>query len=177
MILGGSDTTSMTLSWILSLVLNNSEVLSKAKNELDQLVGDERKVGDSDILNLVYLRAIVKESMRLFQGVPLSREVKEDCNIGGFSVKAGARVLVNVWKVQQDPSVWFAPSEFRLERFVTNNLGMDVRGQQFELLPFGLVDGCVQGSRSRFKSFIWHLHVSFIASIWQFQRMLKPTGP
>ncbi|KAF9600195.1 hypothetical protein IFM89_005019 [Coptis chinensis] len=138
MILGGSDTTSVALTWVLSLLLNNRDILEKAQDELDQHVGKERKVDDSDINNLVYLGAIVKESMRLYQVGPLiEREATEDCNIGGFHVKKGSRLMVNIWKVQQDPTVWSDPSEFRPERFLSGNLGMDVKGQHFELIPFG----------------------------------------
>ncbi|KAF9600188.1 hypothetical protein IFM89_005012 [Coptis chinensis] len=137
-ILGGSDTTSVALTWVLSLLLNNRDILKKAQDELDQHVGKDRNVEDSDINNLVYLGAIVKESMRLYQVGPLiEREATHDCNIGGYHVKAGSRLLVNIWKVQQDPTLWSDPSEFRPERFLDGNSKMDVKGQHFELIPFG----------------------------------------
>ncbi|KAF9600417.1 hypothetical protein IFM89_009332 [Coptis chinensis] len=76
--------------------------------------------------------------MRLYQVGPLiEREATHDCNIGGYHVKAGSRLLVNIWKVQQDPTLWSDPSEFRPERFLDGNSKMDVKGQHFELIPFG----------------------------------------
>ncbi|KAF9589183.1 hypothetical protein IFM89_019692 [Coptis chinensis] len=138
MILGGSDTSSVILTWVLSLLLNHHDVLKKARDEIDQQVGNERTVDDLDLNNLVFLKAVVKEAMRLFQAGPLlEREATEDCTIGGFHVKAGTRILVNIWKVQLDPAVWSDPTEFRPERFLTTNSGIDVKGQHFELIPFG----------------------------------------
>ena len=43
--------------------------------------------------------------------------------------------MVNVWAIGRDPAVWDNPTEFRPERFLEKNI--DVKGQNFELLPFG----------------------------------------
>ena len=64
--LAGTDATTITLTWALSLLLNNYEVLRKAQQELDLQVGRERQVEESDVKNLVYLQAIIKETMRLY---------------------------------------------------------------------------------------------------------------
>ncbi|OMO74937.1 Cytochrome P450 [Corchorus olitorius] len=139
LILGGSDTTSATLAWAISLLLNNREMLKKAQEELDLHVGQERLVNESDIKNLVYLQAIIKETLRLYPAGPLlgPREAMDDCTIAGYHVPAGTRLVVNVWKIQRDPRVWPNPSAFQPERFLTSHVDVDVRGQQFELIPFG----------------------------------------
>nr|WNT44082.1 CYP82N10 [Corydalis yanhusuo] len=138
MIMGGTDTTAVSLTWIVSLLMNNRQVLKKAREELDTHVGKDRQVDDSDLKNLTYLNAIVKETMRLYPlGALLERETKEDCEVGGFHVKGGTRLLVNVWKLQRDPNFWSNPTEFKPERFLTENANLDVGGQHFELLPFG----------------------------------------
>ena len=74
MILGGSDTTMATLTWAISLLLNNRHVLKRAQDELDAEVGRERIVSESDISKLVYIQAIVKETLRLYPVVPLSAQ-------------------------------------------------------------------------------------------------------
>nr|BBD34750.1 putative cytochrome P450 [Eschscholzia californica subsp. californica] len=138
MIMGGTDTTAVSLTWIISLLMNNRHALKKAREELDAIVGKDRQVEDSDLKNLVYMNAIVKETMRMYPlGTLLERDTKEDCEIGGFHVKGGTRLLVNVWKLQRDPNVWVDPTEFRPERFLSENADIDVGGQHFELLPFG----------------------------------------
>ncbi|ONI15859.1 hypothetical protein PRUPE_3G066200 [Prunus persica] len=139
MISGGSDTTMVTLTWTLSLLLNNRQVLEKVYEELDQHVGKRRLLNESDINNLVYLPAAIKEAMRLCPPGPLSvqRVFREDCTVGGYQVPKGTWLLVNLWKIQTDPRVWADPMEFKPERFLTTHKDVDVRGQQFELMPFG----------------------------------------
>ncbi|VVA18696.1 PREDICTED: cytochrome P450 [Prunus dulcis] len=139
MISGGSDTTMVTLTWALSLLLNNRQVLKKVYEELDQHVGKSRLLNESDINNLVYLSATIKEAMRLCPPGPLSvqREFREDCTVEGYQVPKGTWLLVNLWKIQTDPRVWADPMEFKPERFLTTHKDVDVRGQQFELMPFG----------------------------------------
>ncbi|KAH7567345.1 hypothetical protein JRO89_XS07G0055300 [Xanthoceras sorbifolium] len=138
-IVGGTDTTSVNLSWALSLLLNNRHTLEKVQEELDNIVGKERLMTESDIEKLVYLQAVVKETMRLYPAGPLSgaREFGQDCTIGGYHVPKGTRLVVNLWKLQTDPRVWSDPLEFKPERFLTTHKDVDVKGQHFELIPFG----------------------------------------
>ncbi|KAK8665188.1 hypothetical protein V6N13_005362 [Hibiscus sabdariffa] len=117
LVLGGGDTTVVTLTWAVSLLLNNRHVLKKVQDELDIHVGKQRQVEESDITNLVYLQAIVKETLRLYPAGPLiTREAMEDCTVAGFHVPSGTRLLVNLWKLQRDPNVWDNPSDFMPER-------------------------------------------------------------
>ena len=140
MILGATDTTAGTLTWAISLLLNHPNVLKKLHCELDEMIGQDRQVEESDVKNLVYLDAVIKELLRLYPAGPLlgPREAIEDCTIAGCNVKAGTRLIVNVWKFQRDESVWSDPSEFKPERFMSIEHGhVDLRGQQFVLMPFG----------------------------------------
>ncbi|KAK9214141.1 hypothetical protein WN944_006129 [Citrus x changshan-huyou] len=139
LILGGTDTTMVTLTWALTLVLNHGDVLKKVQDELDTHIGRERQVNESDTKKLVYLQAVVKETLRLYPATPLSvpHESIEDCTIAGYHVPAGTRLFVNIPKIQRDPNVWEKPNEFRPERFLTTHKDIDVRGQNFELIPFG----------------------------------------
>ncbi|RZC52739.1 hypothetical protein C5167_021173 [Papaver somniferum] len=147
LILAASDTTSVTLTWALSLVLTNPSVLKMAQDELDTEVGKERNVEGHDIDGLVYLQAIVKETLRLYPPGPLSvpHEATEDCIVGGYEVKKGTRLLVNLWKLQRDARVWSNPLEFKPERFLPETVGgfggetayIDFRGQHYEYTPFG----------------------------------------
>ncbi|CAH2077302.1 unnamed protein product, partial [Thlaspi arvense] len=134
LILGGSDTTASTLTWAIALLLNNKEMLKKAQDEIDLHVGTDRNVEDSDIENLVYLQAIIKETLRLYPAGPLlgPREAMEDCTVASYHVSCGTRLIVNVWKIQRDPKVWMEPNEFRPERFLTGE------GKEFDVLHLGL---------------------------------------
>ncbi|KAK0577124.1 hypothetical protein LWI29_028131 [Acer saccharum] len=140
LIMAASDTTTVTLTWTLSQLLNNHDVLKKAQQELDTFIGRERLPNESDMKNLVYLQAIIKETLRLNPAAPLSvpHESLEDCTVGGYHVPAGTRLLVNVWKIHRDPRIWSSDShEFKPERFLTTHKDFDVKGQNFEFIPFG----------------------------------------
>ncbi|CAH1422163.1 unnamed protein product [Lactuca virosa] len=139
-IASSADTITATLTWTLSLLLNNPFALQNVQEEIDKHVGKGRRVNDSDISKLVYLQAIVKESLRLFPAAPLgaAREFSEDCTVAGYHVPKGTWLIVNIWKLQHDPEIWSDPSEFRPERFLSGtHAHVDVRGTNFELIPFG----------------------------------------
>ncbi|CAL5081654.1 unnamed protein product [Urochloa decumbens] len=92
---------------------------------------------DLDMSQLPYVDAIVKETMRLHMVVPLlsPRLSRGDTSVCGHDIPAGTRVLVNAWTISRDPALWEAPEEFRPRRFVGSKI--DVKGQDFEMLPFG----------------------------------------
>ncbi|KDP38433.1 hypothetical protein JCGZ_04358 [Jatropha curcas] len=137
--LAASDTTKITLTWALSFLLKNGEVLKKAQLELDTEIGRERNIEEPDMKKLVYIEAIIKETLRLEPAAPLSvpHESMEDCVVGSYDIPKGTRLLVNLWKMHRDPRIWLDPYEFRPERFLTTHKDFDVKGQNFELMPFG----------------------------------------
>ncbi|XP_019071776.1 cytochrome P450 CYP82D47 [Vitis vinifera] len=139
LIAGGTDTTSVTLTWAISLLLNNPHVLRKAQEELDTHVGKERLVNEMDISKLVYLQAIVKETLRLYPAAPLSgqRQFIQDSVLGGYHIPKGTRLLLNLTKIQRDPRVWLNPTKFQPSRFLTTYKDVDVKGKHFVLTPFG----------------------------------------
>ena len=65
----------------------------------------------------------------------MPRKVSEDIDIAGFGVPKGAQVFVNVWAIGRDESIWDNPRCFIPERFLGSDV--DLKGQNFELIPFG----------------------------------------
>ncbi|XP_015967315.1 cytochrome P450 82A1-like [Arachis duranensis] len=139
MIVGGVDTVTVTLTWAMCLLMRNPNILEKAKEELDTQVGNQRCIKESDINKMVYLQAIVKETLRLCPAAPLSapREFTQDCTLGGYHIKKGTQLITNIWKINTNSQSWPYPLEFKPERFLTTHKDVDVRGHHFELLPFG----------------------------------------
>ncbi|KAJ4830071.1 hypothetical protein Tsubulata_809278 [Turnera subulata] len=137
-LVGATDTTTVTVTWGLALLLNNATTLRKGQEELDAQVGRERLVNESDIDNLPYFQSTVKEILRLYPaGALASREFTAGCTVGGYDISPGTRLLVNLNKIQRDPRIWSDPLEFKPERFLTTHKEFDVKGQNFELIPFG----------------------------------------
>lgn len=138
LILTGSGSTAITLTWALSLLLNHPNALKAAQEELDTHIGKERWVQESDIRTLNYLQAIIKETLRLYPPAPLTgiREAMDDCCVAGYHVQKGTRLLINLWKLQRDPEIWQNPNEFQPERFLTTHQDIDFMSQNFELIPF-----------------------------------------
>ncbi|KAG6400328.1 hypothetical protein SASPL_137154 [Salvia splendens] len=89
LLIAGTDTSSGTMEWALSLMLNNPHVLKKAQAEIDGHVGHARLLDESDLADLRYLRSIITETLRMYPVAPLLN----------------------------DPGCWEDAAEFRPERF------------------------------------------------------------
>lgn len=135
--MAGSETTSSTIEWALTELLSNPESLNKAKAELGQAVGADRTFEEDDIDNLPYLKAVIKETLRLHPPIPflVPRRAMEDTNFQGYHIPKDTQVLVNAWAIGRDPEVWDRPWSFKPERFLGSTV--DYKGQNYELIPFG----------------------------------------
>ena len=123
-------------------LINNPNIMEKARQEINLIVGKDRLVEESDIANLPYLQAIVKETLRFHPpGALTARESTEDCTVAGYHIPTKTQLFVNLWAIGRDPNYWENPLEFWPERFLTEDGSLksqlDVRGQHFHLLPFG----------------------------------------
>ncbi|XP_065859477.1 cytochrome P450 76T24-like [Euphorbia lathyris] len=130
----GTDTTAKTLEWGMAELLRNPEKLSELKKELKEVEG---QIQESDIHRLPYLQATVKEIFRLHPAGPflVPHKAESEVEIGGFKIPKYAQILVNVWAMGRDGSIWENPDRFEPERFLGSKI--DVKGRDFELIPFG----------------------------------------
>ncbi|XVF74311.1 hypothetical protein PTKIN_Ptkin13bG0100300 [Pterospermum kingtungense] len=137
LIAGGTESSAVTVEWAISELLKKPEIFAKATEELDRVIGRDRWVAEKDIVNLPYIDSIAKETMRLHPVAPMlvPRLAREDCQIAGYDIPKGTRALVNIWTIGRDPNLWDNPNEFCPERFIGKTV--DVKGHDFELLPFG----------------------------------------
>lgn len=142
--MAGTDTSSQAMQWAMAELINRPELYTKLQDEIISVVGTKRTVQESDVENLPYLQAVIKETLRLHPSAPLIiRECGEDCSVNGYLVKEKTRVLVNVFAVMRDPDSWKDPDKFIPERFLEGSderIGdhqMEFKGQNFRYLPFG----------------------------------------
>ncbi|KAI5072454.1 hypothetical protein GOP47_0012560 [Adiantum capillus-veneris] len=137
----GIDTSATTLDWAMAELVGNPRAMRRMQEELDGVTkGDSRMIEEEEIGSLVYTKAVLKETMRLHAPVPLllPHMSTEECYVGGYRIPKGCRLLINVWAIGRDPKSWEEPEKFSPERFLTETGSLfDVRGQNFELLPFG----------------------------------------
>ncbi|OAY47477.1 cytochrome P450 78A5 [Manihot esculenta] len=138
MIFRGTDTVAILLEWILARMVLHPDVQSKVQSEIDTVVGSNRPVSDSDLPNLPYLRAIVKETLRMHPPGPLlswARLAIHDTHIGPHFIPAGTTAMVNMWSITHDEQFWSEPEEFKPERFMDEDVA--IMGSDLRLAPFG----------------------------------------
>lgn len=135
MLLAGTHTTVLTMDTVVSNLIANPEVLRKARDEIDNHVGNSRLISETDLASIPYLHAIINESLRLgFVRILPARESSEDCTVGGYFVPKGTQLLVNAWAVHSDPDVWKEPDRFEPDRFLES----EQEKGGFKFIAFGL---------------------------------------
>uniref|UniRef100_N1QPZ2 Cytochrome P450 76C2 n=1 Tax=Aegilops tauschii TaxID=37682 RepID=N1QPZ2_AEGTA len=117
----GTDTSSATVEWAMAELLLNPSCMSRAREELDQVIGSKEHVEESDIGQLKYLQAIVKETFRLHPPAPF--------------------LLPHV--AERTTQVWPEPEKFMPERFLEKEV--DFKAETSSSCPLGPGEGCVRG--------------------------------
>jgi cytochrome P450 len=165
--MGGIGASAATLDWAMAEMVTHPAELARLQEEVDGVVGRGRSVAMEDVPALRRTKAAVKETLRMHPPSPLllphiameacEVEVEEGREGDGdgdgrkkkttiqttakktkvYKIAAGTRMLVNVWAIGNDPETWAEAERFRPERFMAEAAEIDVKGQHFELLPFG----------------------------------------
>lgn len=137
MFVAGTDTIFTALEWIMAELMRNPKVMEKVQEEIKGVVKGKARVSEEDIVEMIYLKAVIKEALRLHPPIPLlvPRESTEHVKLHGFDIPEKTRVVINAWAIGRDPKSWERPEEFMPERFL--NSEVDFKGQHFEFIPFG----------------------------------------
>jgi len=137
MFAAGTDTTHTALEWTMTELLKHPEVMKKAQDEIRRITGNKISVTQDDVEKTLYLKAVIKESLRLHPPIPtlIPRESTKDVKVQGYDILAKTRVIINAWAIGRDPSSWENPDEFRPERFLES--AIDFKGNDFQFIPFG----------------------------------------
>ncbi|KAL6973134.1 unspecific monooxygenase, partial [Sarracenia purpurea var. burkii] len=121
-------------------LLRHPRTMKKLQKELRRITNGNPDITEYDLEKFPYLKAVIKETLRLHPLVPLfiPREARSDVKVMGYNIAARTMLIVNACAIGRDPTAWDAPEEFRLERFLAHDfLMIDVRGNSFQLIPFG----------------------------------------
>ncbi|KAJ7963657.1 Cytochrome P450 [Quillaja saponaria] len=133
----GTETSSTTVVWAMSEILKNPIVMEEAQAEVRRVFDKKGYVDEADFDQLKYLKAVVKETLRLHPPLPLilPRESSERCEINGYEIPAKTRVIINAWAIGRDSNYWTEAEKFKPERFLDNPI--DYKGTDFGYIPFG----------------------------------------
>ncbi|WCJ38665.1 Cytochrome P450 71AU50 [Euphorbia peplus] len=137
MLTGSMDTTALSIDWALTELMRHPKLMKKVQKELEEKIGMDRMVEESDLGSLEYLNMVIKETLRLHPIAPLlvPHKPSEDTIINGFLIPKESQIFINAWSIGRDPNAWSDAEKFSPERFIGS--GIDVHGHNFELLPFG----------------------------------------
>ncbi|PHT27572.1 Cytochrome [Capsicum baccatum] len=121
----------------MKALVKNPKAMKKVKEEIRNLIGNKGVVNEDDIQNMSYLKAVIKETFRLYPPDPLLilRESMKKSRFEGYEIQPGTLVHVKAWAIARDIEIWKNPIKFILERFLNSDI--DFKREDYELIPFG----------------------------------------
>ncbi|CAM0885013.1 unnamed protein product [Alopecurus aequalis] len=138
--LAAIDTSSNTLEFTLAELMRSSHLMGKLQDEVRSIVPlGEETFSEINMNNMTYLRAVIKESLRLHPVAPLLVPHLALADISGYIVPTGTHVVINTWAIGRDSASWEDAKEFKPERFIEggSDVHVNFKGNDFRFLPFG----------------------------------------
>jgi cytochrome P450 len=118
MFMAGHETTANTLAWAWYLLDGEPAARKALQCELAEVLQGRLPTLD-DVPRLVYTRAVIEETLRLYPPVPiLSRQARRAGTVGTKSVDPGTIMVAIPWLLQRHKLYWEEPDMFRPERFL-----------------------------------------------------------
>lgn len=144
------DNPSNAVEWAMAELINQPKVLKKAVEELDEVVGKERLVQESDIPKLKYLTACIRESFRLhpFSPFNIPHVSNSDIIVNGYLIPKGSEVLLSRLGLGRNSRIWENPNRFNPKRHLkdeTVELGLSEPSLRFITFTRGR-RGCIGSS-------------------------------
>ena len=112
----GSDTTANTLNWAMLFMIQNPDIQTKVRQELNENIGG-KKLKMSEKNKIPYTEAVIYEVQRKGNIVPsLLYQTTKNVDIGEFSVPPNTRIMAFIADIMNDPEHFPEPSKFMPER-------------------------------------------------------------
>lgn len=132
--LAGHETTANALSWTWYLLSRNHDCEAVMRQEIARVLGDRPPTVD-DLPALNYTRMVIEESMRIYPPAwAISRNVRQDDELGGFPIPAGAVVTLAPYLTHRHPEFWPDSERFDPLRFTAEN---NAKRPRYAYFPFG----------------------------------------
>ena len=124
MIEAGSETTSSTLNSAIKYLACYPEAQATANEELSRVIGDSRSPTFDDEPNLPYIRATVKEALRIrpVANIGSPHYTSTDITYKDFFIPKGTVVTINQYAIHYDPQLYEDAATFRPERYLKHPL-------------------------------------------------------
>ncbi|XP_004576881.2 sterol 26-hydroxylase, mitochondrial [Ochotona princeps] len=147
LVLAGMDTTSNTLLWALYHLSKNPEIQEALHKEVVSVVAAGQVPQHKDFAHMPLLKAILKETLRLYPVVPANSRVMVDkeTRVGDFLFPKNTMFVFCHYVTSRDPSIFSEPDTFQPHRWLRKGQPEISRIQHpFGSVPFGYgVRGCL----------------------------------
>ncbi|XP_075986348.1 cytochrome P450 4V2-like [Anticarsia gemmatalis] len=119
-IIAGYDTTSTTLVYALKSIGTRPDVQKQIYEEIQQVFGEsDRDVEKEDLPKLLYLEAVIKETIRLYPPVPVvGRTVHDDIKLKNYTLRKGSSIVGSIYGVNRHPLWGEDADEFNPDRWL-----------------------------------------------------------
>ncbi|XP_067272971.1 cytochrome P450 2AD6 [Pseudorasbora parva] len=116
---GGTETTTITLRWVLLFLIKYPDIQKKVRAEIEQVIGS-RPPTMTDKANMPYTNAFIHEVLRKANIVPInmSRVARKDTTLGGYLIPKGTVMITNLTSVLYDKHEWETPDTFNPGHFL-----------------------------------------------------------
>ncbi|KAF8682014.1 hypothetical protein HU200_045471 [Digitaria exilis] len=133
------DNPSNAVEWALAEMMNKPEVMEKAMNELNTVVGKERLVQESDIPRLNYLKSCIREAFRLhpYHAFNVPHVAMKDTTLSGYTIPKDSHVIISRVGLGRNPDIWDAPLEFQPERHLSGSSDVLLTEPDLRFISFG----------------------------------------
>ncbi|KAL3639154.1 hypothetical protein CASFOL_017061 [Castilleja foliolosa] len=152
LLIGATDSTTITTVWLTVELIRNQEMLSKVRDEIAQAAEGDDELNETLLSECQYFEACIKETLRLHVPAPLlvPHRAIETCKVNNYVIPKDSMILVNAWAIARDPNYWEDPTSFKPERFLNPNIRN--KSTHYEFLPFGTGLRMCPGSNMAFKN-------------------------
>jgi cytochrome P450 len=165
--LAGHETTANALTWTWYLLSQHQEIYERLHAEVDRTLCGRIPTAD-DFPRLRLVEMALTEAMRLYPPVwVMGRRALHDCEVGGYTIPAGAILLMSQYVMHHDTRYFPDPHRFDPDRWTPE---ARASRPQFSYFPFG------GGTRRCIgEGFAWMEGVLILATIAQKWRLrLEP---
>uniref|UniRef100_A0A8C1YU53 Si:dkey-91i10.3 n=1 Tax=Cyprinus carpio TaxID=7962 RepID=A0A8C1YU53_CYPCA len=137
LLLAGVDTTSNTISWALYHLAREPEIQQKLYEEIISVCPGDKVPCSEDIIRMPLLKAIVKETLRLYPVVPGNARViaEREIVVGGHLFPKNTLFHLCHFAVSYDEKVFPNPSAFLPQRWIRGE--KQLNQHPFGSVPFG----------------------------------------